>query len=149
MSTTWLLALVLAGGAASASAGSAEDDLTVVKKAVKEKPAASPAPEARAAAEAPADARGGEAARTAPRKGKEPQWLRVRVVEKHGKKVSVNLPLALVRALGDDRPVDLACGREGRERSRLTIGEVLRALDAGQDLVQIDEEDATVRVWVE
>jgi hypothetical protein len=126
MKGTWLLAFVLAG--ASARAGSVEDDLRVVKKATES--SEKDAPRARA------------------RKGTEPQWLRVRVVEKAGKKVSVNLPLALVRALGDDIPIGPHCGREGKGMT-LTIGEVLRALDSGQDLVQVDDEDAKVRVWVE
>ena len=126
MKATWLLALVLAGG--SARAGSVEDDLMVVKKAVAQRPQAS--------------------ASTQTRKGKEPQWLRVRVVEKAGKKVSVNLPLALVRAMGADLPIGPHCGRLGKGAT-LTIGEVLRALDSGQDLVQVDDHDANVRVWVE
>jgi hypothetical protein len=70
------------------------------------------------------------------------------VLEKAGKKVSINLPLALVRAMGDDLPIGPHCGREGKGAT-LTIGEVLRALDSGQDLVQVDDEDANVRVWVE
>ena len=133
MKATWLLALVLAGG--TASAGSVEDDLRVVKKAVAQR---SQAPESQ------------EKDATRPRagKGKEPQWLRVRVLEKAGKKVSINLPLALVRAMGDDMTIGPHCGREGKGVT-LTIGEVLRALDSGQDLVQVDDEDAKVRVWVE
>jgi len=133
MKATWLLALVLAGG--TARAGSVEDDLRVVKNAV--------APRSQAAESQEKDA-------TRPRagKGKEPQWLRVRVVEKAGKKVSVNLPLALVRAMGDDLPIGPHCGRWGKGAT-LTLGEVLRALDSGQDLVQVDDEDANVRVWVE
>lgn len=128
MMATWLLALALAGG----TPGSADEDLAVVKKAV----GASEVPEK-------------PAPRAERRSGKEPQWLRVRVVEKGGKKVSINLPLAIVRALGDDAPITLPCGRFGKERVRLTLGEVLKALDAGQDLVQVDDVDATVRVWVE
>jgi hypothetical protein len=124
MKGTLLLALVLAGG--SARAGSVEDDLALVKKAV-----------ARRSEEPARD-----------RKGKEPQWLRVRVVEKAGKKVSINLPLALVRVMGDDLPIGLHCGREGR-KATLTVGEVLRALDSGQDLVQVNDDDSNVRVWVE
>jgi hypothetical protein len=158
MKATWLLALVLAGG--SARAGSVEDDLTVVKKAVAPGSQASagtqttagpagsaePAPKAAPAQAAPSQEN--DATRVRARKGKEPQWLRVRVTEKAGTKVSVNLPLALVRAMGDDIPIGLHCGREGK-RATLTIGEVLRALDSGQDLVQVDDEDAHVRVWVE
>ena len=151
---TWTLGLLatlaLAGGAIRA--GSVEDDLAVVKKAVAQKAqtsgAPSPAPSASAEKPKPAtDASGTEAPR---RKVKDPQWLRVRVTERQGKKVSVNLPLSFVRALGEDWPIDLggrACrGENGR---RLTIGEVLRTLDTGQDLVQVDDDDATVRVWVE
>jgi hypothetical protein len=142
MKATLLLALVLAAG--SARAGSVEDDLALVKKAVarrSEDPAKpSPAP----AAEPPEK----DATRPRAGKGKEPQWLRVRVVEKAGKKVSVNLPLALVRAMGDELPIGPHCGRLGKGAT-LTIGEVLRALDSGQDLVQVDDADANVRVWVE
>ena len=141
MKATWLLALVLAGS--SARAGSIEDDLTVVKKAVAPRSQASAGAQAAEPQEQEKDA-----TRVRARKGKEPQWLRVRVVEKAGKKVSVNLPLALVRAMGDDMPIGLHCGREGKGAT-LTIGEVLRALDSGQDLVQVEDEDAHVRVWVE
>ena len=149
---TWTLSLLatlaLAGGAVRA--GSVEDDLAVVKKAVAPKAQASgaPSPAPSASSEKPkaaTDASGTEAGRR-----KDPQWLRVRVSEKQGKKVSVNLPLSFVRALGEDWPIDLggrAC--QGEAGRRPTIGEVLRTLDSGQDLVQIDDADATVRVWVE
>jgi hypothetical protein len=151
---TWTLGLLatLAIADGAARAGSAEDDLAVVKRAVASKAQSSGAPATAPSAPpekaTPAsEAKGTEAGR---RKGKDPQWLRVRVSEKQGKKVSVNLPLAFVRALGDDWPIDLggrAC--RGEHGLRLTIGEVLRTLDSGQDLVQIDDDDATVRVWVE
>ena len=65
--------------------------------------------------------------------------------------MSVNLPLALARALGDDIPLDWACrrhdGDEGRRKIRL--GDVLASLDSGQDIVQVDSEDGSVRVWVD
>ena len=150
--TAMLLTLVLTG---PGWAGSAEDDLAVVKKAVAERPAPAVLPAAPVVAPAgqepapPEDPAPAAKAAPRPRPGKEPQWLKVRVVEKAGKRVSVNLPLALVRALGDDWPIDLPCGRCGKERPRMTVGEVLRTLDSGQDLVQIDDEEATVRVWVE
>ena len=160
MKATWLLALVLVAG--SARAGSVEDDLAIVKKAVGQKsgtsagmqaPNGSPAPAVKAAPEpapepAAAPSHEKDVPRARARTGKEPQWLRVRVVEKAGKKVSVNLPLAIVRAMGDDIPIGLHCGRYGKGAS-LTIGEVLRALDSGQDLVQVEDEGANVRVWVE
>lgn len=158
MKVTWLLALALVGG--SARAASVEDDLAVVRKAVAHRspeqagmqaPSGSPGPVEPAVKPAPEPAappQEKDAPRVRARTGKEPQWLRVRVVEKAGKKVSVNLPLALVRAMGDDWPIGLHCGRHLRG-STLTIGEVLRVLDTGQDLVQVEDEDANVRVWVE
>jgi hypothetical protein len=151
MKATWLLALALVGG--SARAASVEDDLAVVKKAVAHRSQSSAGGQTSAAKAMPEQAappqeQEKDAPRARARTGKEPQWLRVRVVEKAGKKVSVNVPLAIVRALGDDMPIGLHCGRYGKG-STLTIGEVLRALDSGQDLVQVDDESANVRVWVE
>ena len=117
---------------AATNGSSAEDDLAVVKKATSSENGS------RATAEAPPRARGDE-----------PQWLRVRIVESGDKKatVKVNLPLALVHALGDDLPVP-GCGDDdgGRE---LTVGEVLRALDTGESLVEIEDGESTVRIWVE
>jgi hypothetical protein len=131
---------ILAGPGRSADArGPVEDDLTVVRRAVANeepaamRPEASPAPEKRAARKA------------------EPQWFRVRIKDKGGKStVSVNVPLALARALGDDVPFDWACHHKGDEgRSKIRLSEVLASLDSGQDIVQVDSEDGTVRVWVE
>lgn len=127
------------------SAGS-EDDLAVVKKAVGAPAATTVARAERQEADRPEK----EPARIAPRRaGSEPQWLRVRVVEKRGKKVSVNLPLAIVRAMGDDFPLDFPGCHNRKARVHLTVGEVLRALDTGQDLVQVEDDEHTVRVWVE
>jgi hypothetical protein len=131
-------ALVLAMGLtvvavpAAANGSSAEDDLAVVKKAT------SSGNRPRAAAEAPPRARGDE-----------PQWLRVRIVENGDRKatVKVNLPLALVHALGDDMPMP-GCG-DDEGGGELTVGEVLRALDTGESLVEIEDGESTVRIWVE
>lgn len=131
--TTLALAVGLAALATPAGAGglSADDDLAVVKKAT----SAENGP--RTAAEAPPRSRAGE-----------PQWLRVRIVERGEKKatIKVNLPLALVHALGDDIPVP-GCGGHGGKG--LTVGEVLRALDTGESLVEIEDAGSTVRIWVE
>jgi hypothetical protein len=144
----WVAGAALAG----AVFAQADDDLAVVKKAVSTAQAQpSPLP-----AEAPA-----QAAPPARRAGKaEPQWLRVRVLERDAqgetrKRVSVNLPLSLVRAM-DDLPIDL-CHRshwkdeaKGDERRcEVKVGDVLAALEAGQELVEVEGEDATVKVWVE
>ena len=133
--TTLVLAMGLAALATPAAANgpSADDDLAVVKKATSSSENGSRTP-AEALPRSRADG---------------PRWLRVRIVETGEKKatVKVNLPLALVHALGDDLPVP-GCGDDdgGRE---LTVGEVLRALDTGESLVEIEDGESTVRIWVE
>jgi hypothetical protein len=54
-----------------------------------------------------------------------------------------------VRAVGEDLPLDLPCFEGSPHRARITLGEILRTLDAGQELVEVKEDDASVRVWVE
>jgi hypothetical protein len=144
-------ALALAGAAAAsmvvrASAGPApEDDLAVVKRAVAQSTVAPAAP-ARPAEERP------RAERPLRASGKEPTWLKVRVTDKTTgrKKVTVNLPMALVRAVGDGWPrIDFDCGEHRHARCAVKVSEILAALEAGQDLVEIDEDDQTVRVWLE
>lgn len=140
MKTTWA-ALFLVGALASpAFADRADDDLAAIRRAVGGTKVAR-AEEPRAAeAEPPAARRATRAA--------DARWFRVRIVEKTGKraKVSVNLPLGLVRAIGEDWPLHDRHHSDGKE---VTLGEVLRSLDAGQSLVEIEDEDATVRVWVD
>jgi hypothetical protein len=142
--TAWSVAFVGVLGvsvltAAAQGSKPKEDDLALVKRAVAQNAA-------------PASARPQAEAQPAPRasRGGEPQWFKVRVVDKATgkKKVTVNMPLSLVKAMGDDMPVDWPCG-EGRIRSTLRMSEVLAALESGQDLVQVDDEDSEVRVWVE
>jgi hypothetical protein len=142
-------------------AAAQEDDLLVVKRAVKQEAPTGTAIEKVGPVDKVEriDKERLDRERAPVRRGARPQWLRVRVLEKGGrKKVSVNLPLALVRALGDDFDLGWLCGRHGHhgdhERHRdacpsIRLSEVLAALDSGEDLVQVDEEDATVRVWVE
>jgi hypothetical protein len=148
-----LLGSALAGAATAlaqttASASGAEDDLAVIKRAVR-----SPASLDRVAAPAVEAAPAPPKRRVErPRRGDAPRWLKVRVVEKGTtrNKVTVNLPLALVHVLGhDDWPIAFHCRGEGSRRCSMRFGEVLEALEAGQDLVTIDAEDETVRVWLE
>ena len=149
---TMTLALAVTAGAGLRASG--EDDLAIVKKAV-----ASPTPartraatsaESRVVAQAaPAAAEARPAAHT----GREPQWFKVRVVDRSTgrRKVTINLPLSLVRALGDDT-IDWGCrSREGdREKCHsVRLSDVLRSLEAGQELVEIEDDEATVKVWVE
>jgi hypothetical protein len=156
--TAFTVVLALAGTAGAGLATSGEDDLAIVKKAV-----ASPAP-ARArqartttasagqASPAPAPAPAVEAAPRA-RSGREPQWFKVRVVDRGTgrKKVTINLPLSLVRALGDDT-IDWGCRTGEGDRGKchsVRLSEVLRSLETGQELVEIEDDEATVKVWVE
>jgi hypothetical protein len=138
-----LMGLLLAGGA-PVNAGVADDDLQVVKRAVQSKAAA-------ATQQAPAPAVAGDEKPAPKTAGAAPQWLRVRVSERNGKRVRINLPLALVRAVGD-WPIDFGCHRhrgEDRRCTTLRLSEVLDALDKGESLVEIDDGGTTVRVWVE
>jgi hypothetical protein len=148
--TAVTVALALAVTAGAGLEASGEDDLAIVKKAV-----ASPNP-ARARAENRVVAQAAPAAaeaRPAARAGREPQWFKVRVVDRGTgrKKVTINLPLSLVRALGDDT-IDWGCrsGEGDREKCHsVRLSEVLRSLEAGQELVEIEDDEATVKVWVE
>jgi len=136
-----LLVGLLLGMATAGAAGerpAADDDLAVVKKAVAPQPTPDPK-EARARpASGKADPRAEKSRRS------EPQWLKVRIVESgaHKSRVTVNLPLAMVRALGDDFPVDLGS-------THLRLSEVLRTLEAGEPLVLVKSPDSTVRVFLE
>ncbi len=139
----WILAAAIGatalavGGLVRAAVQEGADDLAVVKRAVAQAPSAA-APAAKAQA-------------PAPRSGK-PTWFKVRVVDKGSKKtrVTVNMPLALVRALGD-APIDWKCGTDERpgHRCSIKVADVLEALEAGQELVEVDDENSIVKVWVE
>lgn len=140
-----MLAGILAAlvAALPARADRAEDDLAAVKKAVADE-AQAPAPAASPRRTAEEEPRARPAARAS-----EPKWFRLRIVEKGGKhgRVSVNLPLGIVRAFADKLPLE-GCRRcQGGHGP--TMGEVLRALDSGQSLVEVDDDEATIRAWVE
>ncbi|HSD28765.1 MAG TPA: hypothetical protein VLL75_15790 [Vicinamibacteria bacterium] len=139
MKTSLFAVILVAALAAPSAADRAEDDLQLVRKAVA---SSSRVAEARPPAEEPP-----AEARPAARKG-EPRWLRVRITEKAGKhgRVSINLPIGIARALGEDWPIS---HRECRKDRCPTLGEILRALDSGQSLVEIEDDGATVRVWVD
>jgi hypothetical protein len=149
MNTLWGAAAMLGLALAVPDTPGGDDDLAVVKRATKQD-----GPVGMKIEKAERD----EKDRPAFRRGGKPQWLRVRVLEKQGRrKVSVNLPLALVRAMGDDFDLGWLCERHGRRHwddgdhrcPSIKLADVLAALDSGEDLVLVDEEDASVRVWVE
>jgi hypothetical protein len=121
-----------------------DDDLEVVRRAV--------------AQDRASDRSSAETATTAPataRKGAPPLWLRVRVVEKGGGKarVSVKLPLAIIHAFGDDWPIDWRChsrrGEDQGKRCSIRLAEAIRTLESGESVVEVDDAEASVRVWVE
>ncbi len=125
----WLLvpmAVAASGGAR------AEDDLALIRKAVSESaPVATPT-----AVATP------------------PKWLRVRVDPKGEKKgrVRVSVPLAFVRAVGDGLPMSFGsgCRREHKEAyCGIKLSEVLNTLEGGQSLVEIEDDEQSVRVWLE
>lgn len=136
-----LLAAVAALPVSAAGADRALEDLAAVKRAV-----ASAAEEARPPAEEIVAA---EKPPARPRRSSgEAQWLRLKVVEKGDKhaRVSLRLPLALVRAAGEDWKLP-SC--DGCRRSGLTFGEVLRTLRSGESLLEVDDDEAVVRIWIE
>jgi hypothetical protein len=139
----WLAAALAAGLAAPALAGTAQDDLQAVKRAVLAQNAA----RARPPVEDPATVR----RETLHERGKAAAWFRVRIVEKGGRRgrVSVNLPIGFVRTLGDEWPIPSYHGCRKRDRCGATLGEILRALDGGQSLVEIEDDEASVRVWID
>ena len=140
-------------------AASAEDDLAVVKRAVARQEATATTPAQAAAEEDPItridekDPARSEARPRTSGPGRDLRWFKVRITEKGAKKarVNVNLPIALVRALGDDFPIEIGRheGWRGRSEKAIRLSEVLATLEAGQSLVEIDDDDATVRIWVE
>ena len=133
-----VLAAGLAAAAASARADRTDDDLAAVRRAV----GATRVADARPPAEEPV-AKAARPARTV-----EGKWLRVRITERAGKhgKVSINVPLGLARAFGEDWRIHdcSSCERKGP-----TLGELLRAFESGQSLVEIDDDEASIRVWVD
>ena len=136
----WIPALLLAGAVGWAAEPSAEDDLALVRRAtstlqqrrVPERPArAAPAPKAR----------------------RSPAWLKLRIEEKgvKGARIAVSLPLNLVRAVGDWPLGDhYRCGGRKSDACSIRLSKVIEALEAGQELVQIEDGDATtIRIWLE
>ncbi len=148
MRTTFLVLALAAAVATPVAADRADDDLAAVRKAVhsEQKTQAS----AQKLAEAPPEAdQPAPAARRGSRHGEGPQWFHVRIVGKgrNQGRVSISLPLGLVRAFGEDWPIQ-GCRRCERGHGP-TIGDVLHSLDSGKTLVEIDDAEAAVRVWVE
>ena len=126
-----------------------DDDLQVVRKAVA---SASVPTSVQEKSRPPAEEEPMPPQARRPLKSSDLKWLHVRVAPKAGGKsgrVSVNLPLGLVRMFGDDWPVPTGPGCRRHDRCHLTLGEILRALDSGQTLVDIEDDEATVKVWVE
>jgi hypothetical protein len=146
-----MLAFSILGAALAvpAAADRGDDDLQVVRKAV----ASSSVPaSAQEKPRPPAEEEPMPPQARRPLKSSDLKWLHVRVAPKAGGKsgrVSVNVPLGVVRMFGDDWPIPTGPGCRRHDRCHLTLGEILRALDSGQTLVDIEDDEATVKVWVD
>ena len=128
-----------------------DDDLQAVRKAVASSSApASAAPQEKSRPPAEQEPAPPQARR--PLKSSDLKWLHVRVAPKPGSRngrVSVNVPLGLVKMFGEEWPIPMGNGCQRHDRCHLTLGDILRALDAGQALVDIEDDEASVKVWVE
>jgi hypothetical protein len=146
-----MLAFSILGAAIAVpvAADRGDDDLQVVRKAVA---SASVPASAQEKSKPPAEEEPMPPQARRPLKSSDLKWLHVRVAPKAGGKsgrVSVNVPLGLVRIFGDDWPIPTGPGCRRHDRCHLTLGDILRALDSGQTLVDIEDDEATVKVWVE
>lgn len=152
-SRAWLAAacgVSLAAGAAvvgAATVRAADDDLAVVKRAVA-------APVERDD-EVKREDEGRRPVARERKGGRRVQWLKVRVLEKENGKeketVSVTLPVAVLSLLGDDARVDL--GKVGgdvlKDTKPVRVADILDAFEPGQPIVEVNEKDSYVKVWVE
>jgi hypothetical protein len=135
--------------AAPVAADRADDDLQAVRKAVASSSTQAPAVEK---SRPPAEEEPMPPSARRSLRSSDLKWLHVRVAPKAGSrtgKVSVNVPLGLVRMFGDDWPIPTGPACHQHDRCHLTLGDVLRALDSGQTLVDVEDDQATVKVWVE
>ena len=129
---------VLGGWAhAQPAEGTADDDLAMVKRAVEKGGSRGPS----STPPAPAVRR--------PHRLDQARWFRIRIEENKGTKVKVNLPLGVVRSLGDDMPVDWGCRGSRRPCRTFKLSEVLDLLEAGEHLVEIKDLQSTIRIWVD
>ena len=114
-----VLAWTILGAAIAApvAADRADDDLQAVRKAVQVAPSPAPSQEK---ARPPAEEEPLPPQARRPLKSSDLKWLHVRVAPKAGSKsgrVSVNVPLGLVRMFGDDWPIPTGPGcRQSHDR---------------------------------
>jgi hypothetical protein len=150
-----MLAFSILGAAiaAPAAADRSDDDLQAVRKAVASSRASAPASAApQEKSRPPVEEEPAPPQARRPLNSSDLKWLHVRVAPKPGSRngrVSVNVPLGLVKLFGEDWPIPTSPGCQRHERCRLTLGDILRALDSGQSLVDIEDDEASVKVWVE
>ena len=135
MSAVWLLAAAPSPALVIAS----EDDLAVVRRAV-------------AGGSGATAAEDHSRARTASKARREAQWLRVRITHKDGRgKVKFDLPLFVARTVGGEIPIEWGACPKGQKTGKgsTKLADVLDLLDAGDDVVRIETEDASIRVFVD
>jgi hypothetical protein len=115
-----------------------DDDLAVVRKAVQVAQNAKAPPAAEAPRAKPIRSDAGRV---------ETAWLRIRIAEKGDKRgrVSVNVPLSFVEALADED-----ADRPGKGRHcGVDWTAVVKALQSTRNIVDIEDDEASVRVYVE
>jgi hypothetical protein len=149
-----MLAFSILGAAIAvpAAADRSDDDLQAVRKAVASSSVPASAQSAPEKSRPPAEAEPAPPQARRPLKSSDLKWLHVRVAPKAGSRsgrVSVNVPLGLVKMFGEEWPIPMGNGCQRHDRCRLTLGDILRALDSGQALVDIEDDEASVKVWVE
>jgi hypothetical protein len=135
VSAVWFLA----PAASPALVVASEDDLAVVRRAVASG-SGTPRDEDHSGAGAASKSR------------REAQWLRVRVTHKDGRgKVKFDLPLFVARTIGGEIPIEWGACSKGRKagKGRAKLADVLDLLDAGDDVVRIETEDASIRIFVD
>jgi len=116
-----------------------EDDLAVVRRAV-------------AGGSGTTVAEDHSRTRAASKVRREAQWLRVRVTHKDGRgKVKFDLPLFVARTVGGEIPIEWGACPKGSKAGKgsTKLAEVLDLLDAGDDVVRIETEDASIRIFVD
>jgi hypothetical protein len=113
---------------AASRAEGPDDDLALVKRALQ-----SPAP-----------------APSSPARSTHARWIHVRVEGKGPKKekVSVNVPLSLIQVLGEDTVTWHGRDADGK-KTVCHLADILKSLEAGQHIVEVEDEESTIKVWVD
>lgn len=139
-----VLGLAMAG-----AAGADDDDLAVVRRAVSQEARTVPATAARREVAKPSTAASPAPARNEGI-GRTPRWLKIRVVEQGQKRgqVSVTLPFDLAQALAEEAS-DSRCDKHDGSLCLRDVARALAQLNSDNSILELDDGDSKVRIWVE